>query len=92
MVILDKKVSILFAELLELFHIIPMLKPGKILRINVDSTYDILFDSGERELRINEGEIKLLSSSSGSSLGGGMGSLGELQEIEESEEDDDSGW
>ena len=68
------------------------LKPGKILRINVDSTYDILFDSGERELRINEGEIKLLSSSSGSSLGGGMGSLGELQEIEESEEDDDSGW
>ena len=62
------------------------LKAGKILRMNADGSYDVLFDTGERELRVVRSKLKILNVQPGS-IGSTMGSLGELQEIEESGED-----
>ena len=54
--------------------------------MNVDGSYDVLFDTGERELQVVQSKLKILNVQPGS-IGGSMGSLGELQEIEESSED-----
>ena len=54
--------------------------------MNADGSYDVLFDTGERELRVVRSKLKILNVQPGS-IGSTMGSLGELQEIEESGED-----
>ncbi|CAM9753461.1 unnamed protein product, partial [Laminaria digitata] len=47
---------------------------GKISRVNDDGTFDIAYDDGEREIRIDEEHVRLLESSgSGGGSGGGRG-------------------
>ena len=50
--------------------------------MNADGSYDVLFDTGERELRVVRSKLKILNVQPGS-IGSTMGSLGELQEIKE---------
>ncbi|KAJ1451181.1 hypothetical protein M885DRAFT_570318 [Pelagophyceae sp. CCMP2097] len=55
------------------------LYPGKISRDRGDGTYDINYDDGEREIRVDE---KLIRSEDGGGSGGGKGGLKEGDKIE----------
>ena len=59
-------------------------KSARIGRVHSDGVYDIKFNNGTRELRVDSSNIRAIDN------GGESGGLGSLQEIGEDEEDD--GW